>query len=77
MANRAGAIGDWQGDICRYPILKISQSYSGETNLGDRIMTSVWQDDSSPWILHFAVCRGENVSFEASITFKSRHSSKL
>ncbi|GFR65087.1 hypothetical protein ElyMa_003647300 [Elysia marginata] len=71
-ANRAGVLEYVQGDICIYPILKMSISYKGETKSGDRILTSVWQDKLSPQMLHFvSYCRGKIV-LATSITFKSR-----
>ncbi|RUS90068.1 hypothetical protein EGW08_002181 [Elysia chlorotica] len=71
-ANKAGFLQYVDGDICRYPILKISISYKGETTSGDRLFTSVWQDDLSPQVLNFATYRAEKLVLVVSITFKPK-----
>lgn len=78
-ANKAGALEYIHGDICKYPILKICISYKRETNAGDRIFTSVWQDKLSPQTLHFASQLDGKVVSAASISFKPtpRTTSKL
>ncbi|GFO31774.1 hypothetical protein PoB_005827900 [Plakobranchus ocellatus] len=76
-ANKAGVLECVQGDICFYPILKMTVSYKGETYHGDRLITSVWPDDLSPPVLHFAIKRQGKLVLTASITFKPRPKSKL
>ncbi|KAK3797365.1 hypothetical protein RRG08_045723 [Elysia crispata] len=72
VANKAGVLEYVQGDICLYPVLKISISYKGESDSGDRLMTHLWQDDLSPQMLHFATYREAKLILVATITFKSR-----
>ncbi|KAK0055866.1 hypothetical protein Bpfe_014735 [Biomphalaria pfeifferi] len=76
-ARQSQFLKGFTGDICLYPVVKLTACYKGETLAGDNLMTSVWQDDTSPSELNFAIHKGTKLAFTACITFKSTCCSKL
>ncbi|CAL1547718.1 unnamed protein product [Lymnaea stagnalis] len=76
-ARRANHLKLLTRDICRYPILKLSTSYRRETLAGEAITTSVWQDDTTPTVIHFALHCGDTLAFTACVTFKPKACSRL
>jgi len=75
--NRRQPLKRFNGDICLYPITKMSTAYRSETYLGDELCTCLWQDDLSPFRIHFVLLRDKTIVFSASMSFKNAPCSKL
>jgi len=75
--NRKTPLKKFMGDICLYPILKMSCAYRSETFLGDQLTMSLWQDDLSPFRLHFILFKDETIVYSSSMSFKNASCSKL
>ena len=59
----------FQGDIYDYEIKKISLLYQKESKAGEELCVSVWEDESSPYILHFHVDRDGERLLENTIEY--------
>ncbi|XP_005109100.1 uncharacterized protein LOC101860848 [Aplysia californica] len=75
--NRRKQLKRFSGDICLYPIMKLSTAYRSETYVGDELSTCLWQDDLSPFMIHFVLFREDTIVFSATVTFKNAPCSKL
>ena len=67
----------FSGDILMYDVKSFSQSFFGESEAGDEIEISTWQDRANPLILHFSFDKKDKVIFQSSIEFHDNASSNL
>jgi len=75
--NRQTGLHRFHGDVCLYPITKMSVAYRQETHLGDLLDVTLWQDELSPFQIHFLLQHDGKIAFSATIFFKNAPCSKL
>ncbi|ELU18193.1 hypothetical protein CAPTEDRAFT_219915 [Capitella teleta] len=64
VASKAGFFDNFKGDICFYPVRKLSVAYAGESFPGDELEISTWQDGMDADTVYFHVSKhGKDVCY--------------
>ena len=64
-----GYLSGFHDDIAQYLTKRMRALYKGESNAGQELTVSCWENSEDPYILHFDISREEESIFQCTLEF--------